>query len=156
MALFTGAIDKIKGVFSTKVHVEPVAIVLTKADGSADIQGSGGNGDALVSLSSASTAALASQATLAAILAQLVTQLARLDLPTKHTAITPHDTNDITAVASKGLQIGGGGNIYYTLVSAPTTPVGPVIVQPGQTLWGQFALVKTTGPTTATNIIGLS
>lgn len=157
MGLFTDCITKVLGIFNESGYVKGVAVVLRNADDTHDVQQGDGLGGAKVSLSTASTATLASQATLASVLAQLVTILSRLDQPTKHTAITPHDTTDVTLTASKGLLIGGSGNLYYTLVSAVDAEVGPLAVQPGQFVPGQFAKVKTKGGlTTATGIMGLS
>ena len=156
MGLFTNFLDKIIGVFNESGYVKGVAVVLRNADDTHDVQQGDGLGGAKVSLSTASTAALASQTTLASVLAQILALYNSLLQPEKHTVLTPHDTTDITAIASKGLMIGGSGNLYYTLVSAPDTVVGPIPVQPGQFVPGRFAKLKTTGPTTATTIVGMS
>lgn len=143
MAFWTNILDKLSAEFKANFRdVTLTGVLLSKSDGSPDLQQSGGNGDALVSLSAASTAALASQTTLASVLDQL-TQ------PRVWTAVTPHDTNDLTALATKGVKVGGSGNLVFVMVGSTNVITQPV--QPGEFFPGNFKLIK--AATTATNVL---
>lgn len=153
MAFYSNFLAVIGAIFQPTEQTNPVAIVLSKSDGSPDLQQSGGNGDALVSLSTASTAALASQTTLASVLAQIILVLDQLTQPGVATPVTKSDATDLTALATKGLRIGGSGTLVYRLVGAPTVDVTET-VQPGQFVEGRFTRVM--AATTATGITALS
>jgi len=143
MTFWTNIYDRLSAEFKANFRdVNLTGVILSKSDGSPDLQQSGGNGDALVSLSTASTAALASQTTAAALLA-VESQ------PEVWTAITPHDTNDLSAIASKGLKIGGSGNLVFVMAGSTNVITQPV--QPGEFFPGHFKLIK--AATTATNVL---
>jgi len=126
MAFFTGWATKLTA-FLTQ-NVGATAIILTKADGSPDMAQSNGLGGFVVADSSAVQ-------------------------PTIYTAVTPADATDLAALATKGLLIGGSGNLAVRMMGALGTTI-TLAVQPGQFVPGQFSRVM--AATTATGIVALS
>lgn len=123
MAIFTGWINRVLTAFNGKSDVQPVAILLKNADDSPDVLGSDGAGGA------------------------------KIAIPRTHTAITPSDTADVSAIASQGVYIFAAGNLTYK--TAGGLQIGPVSVAAGTYIPGQFSVIYATG-TTASSIIGLS
>lgn len=97
----------------------------------------------------------ATQTTLAAVLAYLANLAAESTVaqPTVWTAVTKSDATDLTALATKGLLVGGAGDLAVRLVGAPSTTV-TLAVQAGQYVPGKFTRVM--AATTATGIVALS
>lgn len=78
--------------------------------------------------------------------------LAVLSPPGSHTAITPSDATDVTAIASLGLQCTVAGNVSYRGTTTSSTTVTQAVVA-GQYVWGSFSRVM--AATTAT-MVGLA
>lgn len=79
------------------------------------------------------------------------TELAVTD-PTKSVAITKSDSTDLSATVTKGIWVGGGGDVAIKLVG-DTAAVTLVAVPSGTFIPGRFARVMSTN-TTATSIVG--
>ncbi len=71
--------------------------------------------------------------------------------PNKTTTITPSDATDLSGIVSRGVFIGGSGNLVFKL-SADTVAV-TVPVTAGQFVAGNFLRVM--AATTATNVVGI-
>jgi len=150
MAFWTTWLQKLGTDYTPTKLVEAVGIILSKSDGTADLWQSGGSGDALVSLSTASTAALASQTTLASVLAQLVLLYAELKQPSIWTPVVKSDDTVLTTIATKGIKVATSGNLVFMSVGAPTVTVTQPM-QPGEYLPGQF--YKILAATSCTGIL---
>ena len=125
MALFSNWAANLLGAFNANGYVLPSGVVMSKADASGDILHSNGNGAALVDSVVPSTA----------------------------TAITASDSTDVSATTSKGVLVGGAGNLALRSIGAPTTTVTIAVVA------GQYVPIQCSrvmAATTATGIVGLS
>lgn len=80
-----------------------------------------------------------------------VTLLAKTIPATTSTAVTP---DDATALASRAVWVGGGGNLSVRLSGAPTTTVVFTAVPDGTLL--PLSVVRVMAATTATNIVVLN
>lgn len=78
--------------------------------------------------------------------------LAVLSPPGSHTAITPSDATDVTAIASLGLLCTVAGDVAYRGTTTSSTTVTQAVVA-GQYVWGSFSRVM--AATTAT-MVGLA
>jgi hypothetical protein len=72
--------------------------------------------------------------------------------PSTHTAITPSDATDLTAIAPLGVIVSVAGSLAYRLAGAPTTTVTLTVVA-GQYVPGRFTRVM--AATTAT-VVGVA
>lgn len=92
---------------------------------------------------------LGTQTTAAAILAALTA----LQQPALSTAVTPSDATDLTAFATKGIWIGGPGDLSIELINN-SSPTSILAVPAGTFLPGSFKRVM--AATTATSIVAFS
>jgi hypothetical protein len=126
-----------------------LALVTTGAGAKATDAGIGTSADAKVDTDAEGTLS----AKLRGIVSRLIELIGWTSSPTIWTAVAKSDSTDLTGLATKGLLVGGAGDIAVRLSGAPSTTVTQTVVA-GQYLPGNFTRVM--AATTATGITALS
>ncbi len=144
----------IHGESGTAAAPKPRAI-LVEADGTVHATITGGLDDlALENGGNLGTVADGVTALVTANHADLAAVLAAVAMPRKGVAVTKSDSTDLSATATKGIWVGGAGDVAVMFID-DTVAVSILAVSAGTFLPGSYKHVMATG-TTATSIIAFS